>query len=130
MNTPAPAPSPEVTVSAEAVTVLLAEGYAVLRSVLRRVLEAAGFAVLEAGDAAAAQEVAAAHQGRIRLLVCDLSLPPRGGPDLAARLRQQRPGLRVLLIGNEGGSDPEGLPLLEKPFNPAQLLARVREFLD
>jgi DNA-binding response OmpR family regulator len=113
-----------------AATVLLAEGYAVLRSTLRRVLEAAGYRVLEAGAAGEALALSGAHPGPIRALVCDLALRPCGGPDLAARLCQARPETRVLLIGNESVVvEAGGLPLLRKPFGPAELLDALRTLL-
>jgi CheY-like chemotaxis protein len=124
------APLPRRRTEPGAATVLLAEDFAALRPVLRRVLEAGGFRVLEAADAGEALAAFEAHIAEVVALVSDLSLRPCGGPELARRLRQRRPGLRVLLIGNEAaGPDPAGLPLLEKPFAPDALVGRLRDLL-
>jgi DNA-binding response OmpR family regulator len=59
------------------------------------------------------------------------------GPEVAAALCRQRPGLKVLLVSGytrdailERGSLPIGTELLEKPFTPPELLQRVRALLD
>ena len=71
------------------------------------------------------------------LLVTDVVMPGLSGPNLAARLMQQNPTMRILYMS--GYSDDAaavhgafwgGVPLLQKPFTPAQLVERVRMTLD
>jgi FixJ family two-component response regulator len=58
------------------------------------------------------------------------------GPELAARMSSSRPGMRVLFISgyaesalaHEGRLEP-GVDLLQKPFDPATLVERVRRAL-
>ncbi len=114
--------------------VLVVEDQAHLRELACEMLEDAGYRVLSAPDGRAALHVAAAHEGRVDLLIADVVMPGMGGPEVAHRLTEARPGLRTLLVSgyaNEaaarGGND---YPLLEKPFTRAELLARVREVLD
>lgn len=68
----------------------------------------------------------------ITLLVSDVVLTGMRGPELARRLGEGRPGLRVLYMsgytGDEGVLD-EGVELLPKPFGPAVLLAKVASVL-
>jgi len=63
-------------------------------------------------------------------------MPGTGGVELARRLRAYNPGLRVLLTSGYHDVDQRDpaadarFPLLTKPFEPAELLRRVRAALD
>jgi nitrogen-specific signal transduction histidine kinase/CheY-like chemotaxis protein len=115
-------------------TVLLVEDDALVRSFARRALEAGGYDVVEAVDADDAEACADAFIGTIHLLLSDIVLPGRSGPELAARLARTRPTLRVLFMSGYapggGASVPEGATVVQKPFSGRVLAARVRETLD
>ena len=71
------------------------------------------------------------------LLLTDVVMPGLSGPNLAARLLQLNPDLRVLYMsgytedaGAVHGNFWAGVPLLQKPFTPAALAERVRLALD
>jgi PAS domain S-box-containing protein len=118
-------------------TVLLVEDDRSVRALARQVLRRRGYRVVEAENGRHALEVATAHPGPVDLLLSDVVMPELGGPQLAERLCAARPGLRVLFtsgytddaIGHSGALR-RGVPLLEKPFTPAELASRVREVLD
>ena len=64
-------------------------------------------------------------------------MPGVSGPNLAARLMQQNPGLRVLYVSgySEDANALHGaflgrVPLLQKPFTPSKLAERIRSILD
>jgi len=118
-------------------TVLVAEDEELVREVLTDVLESAGHTVLTAASGEEALERARAHGGPLDLVVSDVVMPGLAGPELARRLRAERPGLPVLLLsGYTGGSAarPEGrageVAFLEKPVGPAALLERVEALLS
>jgi DNA-binding response OmpR family regulator len=118
------------------VTVLLVEDEAVVRNLVRTILDQQGYQVLEAADGPAAEQLSASHPGTIHLLISDLALPRLTGPTLAARLTAQRPGMKVLFLSGytaeeavRAGLLQPGSPFLQKPFGPAALLAKVREVL-
>jgi two-component system, cell cycle sensor histidine kinase and response regulator CckA len=118
-------------------TILIADDEEQNRTVTRRILERAGYNVLVARDGANAIEIAKAHAGPIDLVATDLMMPLVGGPELAAALRESRPGIRVLFLSgySDGVATSEGLlgageRLLEKPFTGDALLRKVREALD
>jgi PAS domain S-box-containing protein len=118
-------------------TLLVVEDEAAILKVARRVLGALGYAVLTASDGMEALELAARHPGPIDLLITDVVMPRMGGRELAARLASHRPTLRVLYSSgytadtiSAGGVLDEGVDLLQKPYSPADLGARVREVLD
>ena len=118
-------------------TILLAEDEDGVRTLVRRVLERRGYAVLEAGSGAAALDVAERHAGRIDLLLTDVVMPGMGGRELSSRLLQQRPDTRVLFMSGytddqtlrRGLFDPE-VAFLAKPFSSQDLAAAVRAVLD
>ena len=118
-------------------TVLLAEDESGVRGPVRRMLLGHGFTVIEAADGAEALVAAAAHPGRIDLLLTDVVMPGIGGAELARRLRLSRPDLRILFmtgysveaVATHGVLAPES-SLLQKPFTVGELIRRVREALQ
>ncbi|MBI2188031.1 MAG: response regulator [Acidobacteria bacterium] len=72
-----------------------------------------------------------------QLLLTDVVMPQMSGPELASRLLQDNPAMRVLCMSgytNDAlaahGSLLRGAPLLQKPFTPAQLAERIRAVLE
>ncbi len=72
----------------------------------------------------------------MHLLLTDVVLPGRGGPEIARLVVAKRPDVRVLYmsgfsqdeIGRNGVLD-EGIDFIAKPFTPDALRRRVREVL-
>jgi PAS domain S-box-containing protein len=136
---PVTATEPAVPLSAAPVseTVLLVEDDPDLRDVARRILEAAGYAVLAAGTPGDALLSAERFQGPIHLLLTDVVMPTMRGPDLAERVMRLHPEVRVLYASGyaenaivQGGELKEGVHFISKPFDAATLTRRVREVLD
>ena len=118
-------------------TILLVEDAAPVRRLVQRTLEKAGYKVLPAGSATAALRHCARYQGSIDLLLTDVVLPKIGGPEIASRARELRPGIRVIFMSGfsddtltQHGLTARSEALLEKPFTPAAVLERVRRRLD
>jgi CheY-like chemotaxis protein len=112
-------------------TILVVEDEAALRSVCVETLRELAYEVLEAPDAMEAFRLIADHGG-IDLLFTDLGLPGGvSGRALADAARNVDPGIRVLFTtGYERPDIPDrSAALLRKPFNPAQLAAKVRDVL-
>lgn len=117
-------------------TILLVEDEDTVRRVARRVLERAGYRVLEArsgeGGIAAWQA-----NNDIDLLLTDVMMPGMGGPELARRLRALRPDLPIVYVsGYLGEFEGSKALLLErstfvpKPYTAEALLRTVRGLLD
>jgi len=79
-------------------TILLVEDEDEVRRIVRMGLEKEGYHVLEASDGEQAIQRAEGFSGKIDLLLTDVVMPNMGGAELAARVRQQRPGIRVLFM--------------------------------
>ena len=106
--------------------VLVVEDEPAIRNLIRRVLQRAGDQVLSAADPVAALEILARQD--FDILLTDLMLPHMTGQELARRVHQQRP--EVVIIYMSGYADEQidvGVPYLEKPFTPADLLQKLRQ---
>jgi len=118
-------------------TVLLVEDADALRVLIRRMLEAAGYSVLEYSDPEEALAGARTLEAPIHLLLTDVVMPGMSGPDLARSVQAARPGIRVLFMS---GYTDEAMGLhgvlaavtqfIQKPFTKAVLRRKVREALD
>jgi len=130
--------APPVTAPAAGTeTVLVAEDEQIVRVLIRKVLEQAGYTVLLAGGGAEALQLAERHAGPIHLLVTDVVMPDMNGRELARRLLERRPDTKVLYVSGyadvaverHGVLDP-GTAFMQKPFSPSALARRVRDVLD
>lgn len=122
--------------TARGAIVLLAEDEPALRALGRRILERHGYQVLEAATGPEALAVAR-DAGRVDLLVTDVMMPGMQGRELAELMTAAHPGLCVLFVSGYGadmlidqGVLSEQARVLEKPFAPSSLIARVRELLE
>jgi CheY-like chemotaxis protein len=118
-------------------TILLVEDDEALRKVTTSLLQMSGYKVLEANNAASATELSHRHEGEIALLLTDVIMPGKSGPDLALDVKRDRPDISILyasgytgdIIAHQGVLDP-GIKLLSKPFSKETLLNTVRTVLD
>jgi len=116
-------------------TILLLDDDDGVRRMLRKVLEAKPYRVLENGQPRTACAIFDADPTAIDLIVTDLKMPGMSGQDVAAHIWTTRPELRVLFIsGYTDHSYAEALNgprrrLLEKPFASEAMLQHVAELL-
>jgi len=119
-------------------TILLVEDERGVRAVTRKVLERAGYRVLEAANGVEALAVGERHRADIQLLLTDIVMPEGvSGPELAARLRADNPGLRVVFtsgysadIADREFSLQRGQSFIQKPASQQELLDTIRRCLD
>ena len=107
-----------------------------MRAVMRRYLRETGCVVLEAGDGEEALEVIAAERPDVVLL--DVQLPRMSGFDVLAALDDDPAGGDATVVLVTSATDPEEIAeglrrgahdYLRKPFQPAELIARVHAAL-
>jgi len=118
-------------------TILLVEDEDTLRRLAREYLEKQGYNVVDAADGAMALQIAVAHEGVVHLLLTDVIMPGMNGRELAQRMLEIRPNVKVLYMSGytenviaHNGTLDAGVSLLQKPFNLRDLRDRVREVLD
>ena len=128
---------PQAPVDGGTEVLLLVEDNDSVRDLLSRALRRRGYTVHEAANAEAAIEWSLRSAIRPDLLVTDMVMPGLGGPELARRLTEYYPSMRVLFMSGYTDAADEargdylaGVPFLQKPFTASTLAARVRHVLD
>jgi signal transduction histidine kinase len=114
-------------------TVLVVEDEPGVRDLAVRALQMAGYRVVQAPEGAVALEVLAAHRATVVAIVADVAMPVMGGWELSKRVEARFPGVPVLLVSGyateelvrRGLIGDASVPLLLKPFTPAELVDRV-----
>ncbi len=118
-------------------TILIVDDEADVREMVRDVLEAKGYTVLEASDGADALLVAGLYPEPIHLMLSDVLMPTMSGPELAEDLKAVRPDTKAVFMSGyttevmgEYGVLRSGAPFIAKPFSPELLVRKLREVLD
>ena len=116
--------------------VLFVDDEPVVRLMGKTALERAGYEVLMAKTGEEALRILEEQGDGFAAAILDLSMPGWSGFETLHRIKQSRPGLRVLISSGHDqstirakfpGEDPGSL--LEKPYSAAALVARVRQLL-
>jgi len=117
--------------------VLLVEDEGAVRALSQRILERAGYRVVPADGPSRALEIWAERADRIDVLLSDVVMPGMSGKALADRCHATRADLPVLFMSGytqdaiaRHGVLERGTHLLHKPFEPRELLSKLREVLD
>ena len=79
-------------------TILLVDDEDVIRSLVARTLEEAGYRVLQASHGGAAIGVLEQDAAAVDLVICDLVMPVLGGKEVAEWLRDHSPAVPLLFI--------------------------------
>jgi PAS domain S-box-containing protein len=116
--------------------ILVVEDEAAMREVAARILRGSGYDVRTAGDATEALAITDAEP--IDLVLTDVIMPGMVGPDLAARLLEAHPELKIVfmsgyshkVLGSEALTDAGRTGFVEKPFTALQLREVIRTVLD
>jgi two-component system, cell cycle sensor histidine kinase and response regulator CckA len=118
-------------------TVLLVEDQDGIRDLVCEFLQHGGYKVLWAEDGNQALQIAQEYELPIHLLLTDVVMPNLGGQELAHRLAQSRPQMKVLFMsGYPDHSTWDGAPVddtaavLQKPFSLDALTRKIRILLD
>jgi two-component system cell cycle sensor histidine kinase/response regulator CckA len=121
--------------SANRATILVFHSAPVVRTVIREILERAGYIVRATGDLGIAVDMV--RETPPDLLVIDVYVADISGHDAALYLCQKCPSMRVLMVSGlpadgriELRTTGEGFLVFPKPFAPAELAARVKEILE
>jgi DNA-binding response OmpR family regulator len=110
-------------------TILLVDDSFRVRTLIRKVLDEHGYRVLEAEKAQIAQGLLLENDCRVDLMITDLMLPGSNGIDLARKARQLCPDLKVLYMSGYDIDPQSSLDFIEKPFQPDELIFRIRSLL-
>jgi two-component system cell cycle sensor histidine kinase/response regulator CckA len=117
-------------------TVLVVDDEEIVRELVGRTLQEAGYRVVHASHGAAAIGLLELEANAVDLVICDLVMPVLGGKEVADWLREHCPAVPLLFISGFPRAyleahhlfDPS-VPMLRKPFLPSRLLEAVEEQL-
>ncbi|HEX7522838.1 MAG TPA: response regulator [Candidatus Deferrimicrobium sp.] len=117
-------------------TVLLVEDSDVVRDVIAKMLEGGGLSVLQASGGEEALALARRGDAPIDLLLTDIVMPEMSGVELADRLEQEHPAMRILFMTGYAEEAVENGEILGKhrecigkPFTQGQITKSVRKIL-
>ena len=118
-------------------TVLVVEDDTEVRRLIREILSARGYRVLESTKGEDAVRMVRSFADPVHLVVADVILPETSGPEVVRRVKEWKPGIRALYISGythdavlRHGLMESGVTFLSKPFLPEALARKVREVLD
>jgi PAS domain S-box-containing protein len=108
--------------------VLVVDDDDAVRTSTARMLQTLGYEVLAAADGSEAETLARERIGKLELLVCDLAMPHKSGPEVASSIRSIHPDIKVLFVsGYPRGAERE-LPaesFLQKPYDRESLARKL-----
>jgi len=118
-------------------TILLVEDEDIVRGLTRKILMQAGYHVLDAKGGEEAIRVCRAHAGEIDLLLTDVVMPEISGKEVADRVLELRPALRVVFMSGytdeaivQHGVLDANVEFIQKPFTWIALTKKVRDVLN
>ncbi len=118
-------------------TILFVEDDESVRKLTVASLRTLGYRVLSAPDGRVALEMALAEERAPDLLLTDVVMPGLGGPELARRMRQRFPNIKVTFTSGytddsvvRHGLLDSSVAFIQKPYTPASLASKVRQMLD
>ena len=118
-------------------TLLLVEDEASILNMLRKMLSRLGYHIIAANKPSDAVSLAENHEGTIDLLITDVVMPEMNGRELAGKITELYPSIKVLymsgytanVIAHSGVLD-EGVNFIQKPYSIHDVAARIREVLE
>jgi len=123
--------------AAEEGTILVVDDEDAMRTLVTRILEQDGYAVIAAASGQAALEAVENNPGGIDLLLADVIMPKMLGTELASRVTSAHPEIPVVFMSaysrhelQSQGKLNEDVTLVEKPFEFEELLAAVSHALN
>jgi len=129
---------PEVLPSAGGTeTVLIAEDDESARELTKTVLQEFGYSVIEAKDGEDAVEKFMQNSKTIKLLLLDVIMPKKSGPEVLNEIKKVMPDIKALFISGYTADTihkkkllDEHINFVSKPFSPQVILQKIREVLD
>jgi CheY-like chemotaxis protein len=109
-----------------------------IRAVLRRMLEPAGYEIIEASNGEEGIRIYREHPTDV--IITDLIMPKKEGVELIMELRTEFPDLKVIAISGGGRIGPEtylevaegfgAMRTFTKPFRIKDILEAIQELLE
>jgi PAS domain S-box-containing protein len=118
-------------------TILIAEDEEIVRTFISKILEKAGYKVIEAADGEDAMEKFRQNREDISLILSDVIMPKKSGREIFEEVRKEKSAVKLIFISGytanvmkEKGIIEVDFDIITKPFVKNDLLRKVREVLD
>jgi len=118
-------------------TILVAEDNEGIRKSVCDSLQALGYRLLVAEDGQVAVELLRQNRSEVSLVLLDVAMPRRTGPDAYAQISALVPGIPVIFATGYGAESTalasmieKGTTVLQKPYSLRLLAGKIRELLD
>tara|TARA_R110002095_G_scaffold210061_1_gene197037 strand:- start:101 stop:3175 length:3075 start_codon:yes stop_codon:yes gene_type:complete len=116
-------------------TILVCDDEETVLFAVSALLESLGYSVVKASGPVQAIEAAKSHVGKISLLLTDFNMPDMNGKQLAKKLTQQDPDLKVIYLSGVAGDIPHSsagnhIEIIQKPAKMKILSQKIRMVLD
>jgi DNA-binding NtrC family response regulator len=118
-------------------TILIVEDQRDVRKLAVTALRSYEYTVLEAADAEEALAVCKQMDGAIHLVLTDVVMPGRSGPELVKAINRLYPQMRVVFMSGytesailQNNMVADSIVHIDKPFTARDLAVKVREALD
>jgi two-component system, cell cycle sensor histidine kinase and response regulator CckA len=114
-------------------TVLVVDDHESTRQTIARMLEAGGFTVRTAKNAAEALERLSRESDEIDIVLSDVTMPGMSGIDLSYQIRETYPRLPVAIVSGDVSELEKSIigradvPFIKKPFHAESLYSAVRD---
>ncbi len=118
----------------ESAKILVVDDEEPVRRMMEKMLLQCGYSILHAGSGDEALLVCEQSGGALHLVVTDITMPGMNGFDLAERIAERWPGIKILFISglaNDCGVRRKlsDRPILQKPFTHDDFTNKVHELL-
>lgn len=113
--------------------IVVVDDEVMIRNVVARILDRAGYEVLSAADGPEALELVRSYRDPISLVITDFNMPQMNGLILCEHILHEKPEIKLLVISgrtSQMSGNPRGLPFLKKPFPPRTLVEHVGLLLN
>jgi len=117
-------------------TILVVEDEEMVRGLICEVLRREGYRVLACGDSAEGIEASRKYGPGIDLLLTDVVMPGMNGPEMATRIQETLPNLRVVFMSGyseqalaRSAQVDSGFEYLQKPFTLKSLTQKLAKVL-
>jgi len=117
-------------------TILVVDDEETVRNVARRILTSNGFSVRLASGGVEAMHILRQDPQAIDAVLLDLTMPDMSGIVTRQELQRIRPDVKVVFSSGYSQTDAfpvadgnAGLPFIQKPYRPADLVATIRRVL-
>ncbi|MFQ5628264.1 MAG: response regulator, partial [bacterium] len=118
-------------------TILVVDDEKTVRETSRRILEHIGFQVVTVTDGLEAVDYFQEHFREIKAVLLDMTMPNLNGEETFRGMRSIQKDIRVILMSGYNQQDAtnrfseKGLAgFIHKPFNPEELIAKMREVME